>query len=181
MGLPNYSSNGDLSVAEVRLLNSKQREMELKETLKVVNADYDFIIIDCPPTLNMLTINALVAAQSIIVPMQCEYYALEGLTSLMGTIDQIRQTANPDLKLEGLLRTMYDGRNRLTTEVSEQLVSHFAEKVYQTAIPRMYVWQKLPAMECQLCITTKHPKALLLIWHLLLSYYAGKILQWMVW
>lgn len=129
-------SNGELTVAEIRLLQNKQREYELKNLLMSVQAQYDFIFIDCPPTLNMLTVNALVAANSIIVPIQCEYFALEGLTSLLSSIDQVRQTVNKGLQLEGLLRTMYDGRNRLTTDVSEQLIKHFGEKVYQTAIPR---------------------------------------------
>ena len=130
------ASNGDLTVAEVRLLKSEQRERCLQDALKSIEAQYDFIIIDCPPTLNMLTVNALVAAQSVLVPIQCEYYALEGLTSLLGSIERIRKAANPDLHLEGLLRTMYDGRNRLTIEVSEQLLAHFGEKVYHTVIPR---------------------------------------------
>lgn len=129
-------SNGDLTVAEVRLLKADHREQCLAEALKELNDGYDFIIIDCPPSLNMLTVNALVAADSVIVPIQCEYYALEGLTSLLGSIERIRKAVNPRLKLEGLLRTMYDGRNRLTIEVSEQLHLHFGSKVYNTVIPR---------------------------------------------
>jgi len=112
------------------------RETRLKSALAQVQDHYDFILIDSPPSLNMLTVNALVAANSVLIPIQCEYYALEGLTSLMSNVDRIRQTANPDLQLEGLLRTMYDGRNRLTIEVSDQLKTHFAEKVYRTVIPR---------------------------------------------
>lgn len=129
-------SNGGLTVAEVRLLQETDRQYRLTNILKVINDDYDFILIDCPPSLNMLTINALIAANSVLVPVQCEYYALEGLTSLLNSIDKIRHTANQTLALEGLLRTMYDGRNRLTLEVSEQLLNHFGEKVYQTVIPR---------------------------------------------
>lgn len=129
-------SNGDLTVAEVRLLNSQHRQKGLREILQSVKDVYDFILIDCPPSLNMLTVNALVAADSVIIPIQCEYYALEGLTSLLSSIDQIRKSANEELTLEGLLRTMYDGRNRLTLEVSEQLLEHFHDKVYQTVIPR---------------------------------------------
>lgn len=129
-------SNGDLTVAEVRLLTSEKKECGLKAALDPVKANYDFILIDCPPSLNMLTVNALVAADSILVPIQCEYYALEGLTSLMTNIDRIRRSANPNLQLEGLLRTMYDGRNRLTIDVSEQLSAHFGEKLFQTVIPR---------------------------------------------
>jgi chromosome partitioning protein len=129
-------SNGTLTVAEVRLLKAEQREQCLQEALVAVRGQYDFIIIDCPPSLNMLTVNALVAADSVLVPIQCEYYALEGLTSLLGSIDRIKKAVNPNLKIEGLLRTMYDGRNRLTSEVSEQLLQHFGDKVYQTVIPR---------------------------------------------
>lgn len=129
-------SNGDLTVAEVRLLKSDQRECCLKDALQPVAHHYDYILIDCPPSLNMLTVNSLVAADSVLVPIQCEYYALEGLTSLLSSIDRIRRSVNPTLVLEGLLRTMYDGRNRLTIEVSEQLVKHFGNKVYQTVIPR---------------------------------------------
>jgi len=129
-------SNGDLTVAEVRLLKSEGREHILREALNTVRRDYDFILIDCPPSLNMLTVNALVAADSVLVPIQCEYYAMEGLASLLTNIDRIRRAANEHLQLEGLLRTMYDGRNRLTIEVSEQLMQHFSEKVYHTVIPR---------------------------------------------
>ncbi|OGO90287.1 MAG: chromosome partitioning protein [Coxiella sp. RIFCSPHIGHO2_12_FULL_44_14] len=129
-------SNGNLTVAEVRLLNMNDREQYLKKALAKMQVDYDVILIDCPPSLNMLTINALVAAQSVLVPIQCEYYALEGLTSLLNNIDKIKRAVNSNLAVEGLLRTMYDGRNRLTMEVSEQLIQHFKEKVYQTVIPR---------------------------------------------
>ena len=129
-------SNGDLTVAEVRLLRTDRRENCLKEAISVLKTNYHFLLIDCPPSLNMLTVNALVAADSLLIPVQCEYYALEGLTSLLANIERIRHSVNPDLKLEGLLRTMYDGRNRLTQEVSEQLLAHFGDKVYQTVIPR---------------------------------------------
>ena len=97
---------------------------------------YDYIFIDCPPTLNVLTINALVAAHSVLIPVQCEYYALEGLTGLLETVARVRQSANPGLVIEGLLRTMYDGRNSLTREVSEQLSQHFGDKLFRTVIPR---------------------------------------------
>ena len=129
-------SDGDLTVAEVRLLQVDNKEQVLRNALALVQEQYDFIIIDCPPSLNMLTVNALVAADSVLVPIQCEYFALEGLTSLMGSIDRIKKSVNPDLRIEGLLRTMYDGRNRLTIEVSEQLMRHFGQQVYQTVIPR---------------------------------------------
>jgi chromosome partitioning protein len=101
-----------------------------------VREDFDVVLVDCPPSLNMLTLNALVAADSVMVPMQCEYYALEGLTALMQTIEHIRDSINPDLEIEGLLRTMFDPRNNLATEVSAQLIEHFGEKVFRTVIPR---------------------------------------------
>jgi chromosome partitioning protein len=129
-------SNGDLTVAEVRLLKSSNREQCLAEALQPIQTMFDYIFIDCPPSLNMLTVNALVAANSVLVPIQCEYYALEGLTSLLASIERIRQAVNPSLQIEGLLRTMYDGRNRLTTEVSDQLLAHFGDQVYHTVIPR---------------------------------------------
>jgi chromosome partitioning protein len=112
------------------------REFKLRNALKPVRGDFDVILIDCPPALNMLTLNALVAADSVMVPMQCEYYALEGLSSLVQTIDQIRASINPDLEIEGLLRTMFDPRNNLSNEVSAQLIEHFGEKVFRTMIPR---------------------------------------------
>lgn len=130
-------ANANLTVAEVRLLKLEQRrEYSLQRVLESCKPHYDFILIDCPPSLNMLTVNALVAADSVLIPMQCEYYALEGLTALLNTIEHLRQSANSKLKIEGLLRTMYDGRNKLTVEVSDQLLAHFGDKVYQTVIPR---------------------------------------------
>jgi len=129
-------SNADLTGAEVALLEEIAREMRLQKALEPIRDQYEFIFIDCPPALNMLTINALVAADSLIIPMQCEYYALEGLTALLATIDKIRKYLNPRLKVEGLLRTMYDPRNNLANDVSAQLVEHFGEKVYRTIIPR---------------------------------------------
>ena len=128
--------NGDLTAAEVELMNAEARESRLREALKLVDEDYDFIIIDCPPSLNMLTLNALVSAHGVLIPMQCEYYALEGLSSLMETIEQVRGSVNPGLEIEGLLRTMYDPRNKLAIDVSEQLVEHFGDKVYRTVVPR---------------------------------------------
>ena len=112
------------------------REVRLRNALKPVRDDYDVIIIDCPPSLNLLTLNALVAADSVLVPMQCEYYALEGLSALMNTVEQIRASVNADLALEGILRTMYDPRNNLSNEVSGQLMLHFGDKVFRTVIPR---------------------------------------------
>jgi chromosome partitioning protein len=130
-------SNQDLTAAEVRLLTmSAGREFRLRNALKPIRDDFDVILIDCPPSLNMVTLNALVAADSVMVPMQCEYYALEGLSALMQTIEQVKDNINPDLQIEGLLRTMFDPRNNLSNEVSAQLIEHFGEKVFRTMIPR---------------------------------------------
>jgi chromosome partitioning protein len=130
-------SNQDLTSAEVRLLAlDAGRETRLREALAPVRDHYDLIIIDCPPALNMLTLNALVAADSVIVPMQCEYYALEGLTALSATIEQVRDAVNPGLHIEGILRTMFDPRSNLSNEVSAQLLQHFGETVFRTVIPR---------------------------------------------
>ena len=128
--------NADTTAAEVELMTLEGKETRLRDALAEVADRYDFILIDCPPSLNMLTLNALAAAEGVIIPMQCEYYALEGLTALMETITGIRQTINPKLHIEGLLRTMYDPRIGLTNEVSRQLISHFGEQVYRTVIPR---------------------------------------------
>ena len=130
------TANGDLAGAQVELLNEIGRELRLKKALASVQGDYDYIFIDCPPALNVLTINALVASNSVMIPMQCEYFALEGLSALVSTIRAIRETLNPNLKIEGLLRTMFDKRNSLSGEVSKQLQNHFGDKVYDTVIPR---------------------------------------------
>ena len=129
-------SNADLTGAEVALLEEIAREVRLKKALDVIEENYDFILIDCPPSLSMLTVNAMVAADAVIIPMQCEYYALEGLTALLSTIEKIRKYLNPNLKVEGLLRTMFDPRNNLANQVSAQLLEHFGDKVYRTIIPR---------------------------------------------
>jgi len=129
-------TNGDLTRAEVTLLKMDKREFCLKTSLEKIKTRYDYILIDCPPSLNTLTVNALVAADGVIITMQCEYYALEGLSSLLETIEQIRQTVNPSLQVEGVLRTMYDTRSLLTKDVTEQLIAHFGDKVFKTAIPR---------------------------------------------
>jgi chromosome partitioning protein len=130
-------TNQDLTSAEVRLLMSGEgRETRLRDALAPVRDRFDLVIIDCPPSLNMLTVNALVAADSVLVPMQCEYYALEGLSDLVNTIKKVRQHLNPALEIEGLLRTMYDPRNTLAQQVSDQLQQHFGDKVYRTIIPR---------------------------------------------
>lgn len=128
--------NADLTGAEVGLLEELGRELRLRHALEPVREHYEYILIDCPPSLNMLTVNALVAADAVVIPTQCEYYALEGLSALLQTIEKIRQFLNPGLKIEGLLRTMFDPRNNLANEVSRQLLEHFGDKVYRTVIPR---------------------------------------------
>ena len=129
-------ANGDLTAAEVALLGEERRELRLRERIEALPAPYDYVFVDCPPTLNILTLNALVAADGALIPIQCEYYALEGLTALLETIEQVRARANPGLVVEGLLRTMYDPRNKLTLEVSRQLMQYFGEQVFRTVIPR---------------------------------------------
>ncbi|MGL6159578.1 ParA family protein [Microbulbifer sp.] len=129
-------ANGDLSAAEVELLEMDGRESRLRRALRDLNGDYDYIVVDCPPSLNMLTVNALCAASGVLIPMQCEYYALEGLSALVDTITQIQRAANPELKIEGILRTMYDPRNSLTSDVSDQLSEYFGDRLYRTCIPR---------------------------------------------
>jgi len=140
---PSYESafwvlpaNGDLTAAEVELLNREGKEKRLAQALAPARDDYDYILIDCPPSLNMLTVNALTACDGVIIPMQCEYYALEGLSALLDTIETIRSVLNPNLKIEGILRTMFDPRSSLTLDVSEQLKQHFGNQVYRNCIPR---------------------------------------------
>ncbi len=129
-------SNSDLTGAEVGLLEELGRELRLRKALMPVKDDYDYVIVDCPPALNMLTVNALVAADTVMIPMQCEYYALEGLSALLDTVEKIKRILNPNLRVEGLLRTMFDPRNNLANQVSAQLVHHIGDKVYRTIIPR---------------------------------------------
>lgn len=129
-------ANGDLTAAEVALLGEDRREVRLRERIAALPTVYDYVFIDCPPTLNILTLNALVAADGALIPIQCEYYALEGLTALLETIEEVRRHANPGLAVEGLLRTMYDPRNRLSLEVSRQLLEYFGDQVFRTVIPR---------------------------------------------
>jgi chromosome partitioning protein len=129
-------TNGDLTAAEVELMSKLDRERQLLYKLTDIKHNYDYILIDCPPSLSMLTVNAMVAAHTVLIPMQCEYYALEGLTALRNTIESIKKTLNPELEIDGLLRTMYDPRNRLATEVSRQLIKFFGDSVYRTVIPR---------------------------------------------
>jgi chromosome partitioning protein len=129
-------ANRELAGAEIELVDIENRETRLKDALQAVQDDYDFILIDCPPALNLLTLNGLCAAKSVMIPMQCEYYALEGLSDLVNTIRKVRANLNSELQIEGLLRTMYDPRNSLAQQVSEQLLQHFGDKVYRTVIPR---------------------------------------------
>ena len=136
IGIDLLPSNADLTAAEVELMRTDGAEKTLKNAIAPIIEDYDYVLLDCPPALNMLTLNALVAADGVIIPMQCEYYALEGLTALIDTIDQVRSTVNPKLKIEGLLRTMFDPRNTLSNDVSAQLIEHFGDKVYRTVVPR---------------------------------------------
>jgi chromosome partitioning protein len=130
-------SNQDLTAVEVQLLTAPAgREHRLERALASVREAYDVIVVDCPPALNILTLNALAAADSVLIPMQCEYYALEGLSGLLATIEQVHDSVNPRLSIEGILRTMFDPRNNLTNDVSGQLIQHFGDKVFRTIIPR---------------------------------------------
>jgi len=144
-GVDVLTANGDLAGAQVELLNEIGRELRLQKALEPVQNDYDIIFIDCPPALNVLTINALVASNSVMIPMQCEYFALEGLSALIATIRKIRETLNPQLRIEGLLRTMFDKRNSLSKEVSKQLQTHFGDKVYETIVPRNITLAEAPS------------------------------------
>lgn len=130
------AANSDVTAAEIRLLEFFAREIRLRNALSAIRDQYDYIFIDCPPSLNLLTVNAMSAADSILVPMQCEYFALEGLTALVDTVSKLVAVVNPELKIEGILRTMYDHRNRLSNDVSDQLKQHFGDRVYRTVIPR---------------------------------------------
>ena len=129
-------ANRELAGAEIELIELDGREQRLKDALATVSDQYDYVLIDCPPALNMLTVNALVASQSVMIPMQCEYYALEGLSDLVETLRKVRGNLNPNLEIEGLLRTMYNAQNTLTQQVSDELMNHFGDKVYETIIPR---------------------------------------------
>jgi chromosome partitioning protein len=129
-------ANRELAGAEVELVELERRERRLKQALALVKADYDFVLIDCPPSLSLLTLNGLVAAHGVIVPMQCEYFALEGLSDLVNTIKQVHANLNRDLELIGLLRVMFDPRITLQQQVSEQLKAHFGDKVFDAVIPR---------------------------------------------
>lgn len=129
-------SNADLTGAELALMAAERREYRLRTALQAVQERFDFIVVDCPPSLSLLTINGLVAADAVIIPMQCEYYALEGLSALMNTVSRISANLNPDLQIEGIVRTMFDPRNSLTIDVSRQLLDHFGDRVFRTVVPR---------------------------------------------
>jgi chromosome partitioning protein len=129
-------ANRELAGAEIELVELQHRESRLKAALAPIDSEYDFVFIDCPPSLSLLTLNGLVAAQSVLIPMQCEYYALEGLSDLVGTIKRVRANLNPNLEIAGLLRTMFDTRNTLAQQVSQQLEAHFGDKVYRSVVPR---------------------------------------------
>ena len=130
------AANRNLAGAEIELVQEIAREMRLKNALSAVQDDYDFVLIDCPPTLTLLTLNGLVAAEGVLVPMVCEYYALEGISDLVATVRKIRQAINPKLNIFGIIRTLYSNQNRLAQDVSEQLQQHFADVLLQTTIPR---------------------------------------------
>jgi chromosome partitioning protein len=129
-------ANRDLAGAEVELVDLPARETRLRAALERVAGEYDFILIDCPPSLSLLTLNGLAAAERVLIPMQCEYYALEGLSDLVGTIKRVRANLNPALEIGGLVRTMFDPRNTLSLQVSRELETHFGNKVYRTVVPR---------------------------------------------
>jgi chromosome partitioning protein len=151
-------ANRELAGAEVELVDLHQRETRLKDALRAVTEEYDYILIDCPPALNLLTLNGLCAARSVMIPMQCEYYALEGLSDLVNTIRKVRANLNPELEIEGLLRTMFDPRNTLAQQVSEQLQQHFGEKVYRTVIPRNVRLAEAPSYGLPVLYHDKHSK-----------------------
>jgi chromosome partitioning protein len=144
-GLSLLPANADLSGAEIELVNVEEREKLLRHFLRDVEQLFDVIFLDCPPTLGILTVNALVAAHSILVPVQCEYYAMEGLSRLVGNIDRVRQSFNPDLELEGIVLTMFDARNTLARQVVEQVREHFKDVVYRTVIPRNVTLAEAPS------------------------------------
>jgi chromosome partitioning protein len=151
-------SNGDLTAAEVVLLQQDSREFALKRALQPVLPNYSWIFVDCPPSLNMLTLNALAAADSVLIPVQCEYYALEGLSALLNTIEQIRASVNPNLEIEGLIRTMFDGRNNLANAVSDQLTENFGDRVYRTLVPRNIRVAEAPSYGVPVILYDPHSK-----------------------
>jgi len=144
-GLSLLPANADLAGAEIELVNVEEREKLLKHFLKGVETLFDVIFLDCPPALGILTVNALVAARSVLIPVQCEYYAMEGLSRLIGSIDRVQQSLNPGLTMEGIVLTMYDARNTLARQVADQVRGHFKELVYQTMIPRNVTLAEAPS------------------------------------
>jgi chromosome partitioning protein len=150
-------SNRELAGAEVELVNELARETRLKQAISQVSG-YDYVLLDCPPALNLVTVNALTAADAVMIPMQCEYYALEGLSDLVNTIKKVRAHLNPTLEIEGLLRTMFDNRNMLASQVSAQLVNHFGDKVYKTVIPRNIRLAEAPSYGLPVLVYDKSSK-----------------------
>ena len=159
-GLDVLPANQELAGAEIELVDVIGREARLKSALAECSG-YDYVLLDCPPALSLLTVNGLVAAQTVIIPMQCEYYALEGLSDLVNTIKRIRSNLNPDLEIAGLLRTMFDARNSLTTQVSDQLKAHFGDKVYKTIIPRNVRLAEAPSFGLPIMMFDKTSKGAL--------------------
>lgn len=157
-GFDLLGSNADLTGAELELMDLDRREFRLRDSLMGIRVRYDIVIIDCPPALGLLTLNGLVAAESVIIPMQCEYYALEGLTALMDTISRVNSSLNPRLKIEGLLRTMYDPRNSLSRDVSLQLIDHFGDEVYRTVIPRNVRLAEAPSYGLPILFYDRHSR-----------------------
>lgn len=155
------AANSDLTAAEVQLLDAENRERRLLQAIESVSGTFDYILIDCPPSLNMLTVNALTACDGVIIPVQCEYYALEGLASLRETIDTVREALNPNLRIEGVLRTMYDPRMSLTAEVSAQLSAHFGDELYHTCIPRNVRLAEAPSFGVPILTYDKQSKGAL--------------------
>lgn len=154
-------ANQELSAAEVELLSREGREFHLRDAISSIVDQFDYVLIDCPPAINMLTVNALIAADSVLIPMQCEYYALEGLSALVDTIEQLRESANPRLEIHGILRTMFDPRNNLANEVSSQLQQHFGDRVYRTVIPRNVRLAEAPSFGCAALFHDKYSRGAL--------------------
>ena len=151
-------ANSDLTAAEVELIDAKNKEARLRTALSALQNRYDYIVIDCPPSLNMLTVNALACANGVLIPMQCEYYALEGISALLNTVKLIKNSINPKLVIEGILRTMYDPRNSLTNDVSHQLINHFGQLVYRTVIPRNVRLAEAPSHGLPALMYDKHSR-----------------------
>jgi chromosome partitioning protein len=151
-------ANQHLAGAEIEMIQIKQREVLLKNQLKIIQQDYDYILLDCPPSLGLITLNGLTAATSVLIPMQCEYFALEGLTDLVNTIKKIKTNMNKEIQIEGLLRTIYDRRNTLSKEVSDQLSTYFPNKVYKTIVPRNVRVAEAPSHGLSAIQFDKHSK-----------------------